>query len=210
MGVLQNLAKSMEPGSEEMETKAEIRKRILGIRTGLSDEEVTSKSESIVQKVIKTPEYREADNILLYADYCREVMTRGIFEDALLHREKIYFPRVDKLTNTMDFFQVISIRQLDRGYKDILEPREDVRTRYKFLPREDTLAILPGVAFDTSGYRIGYGKGFYDRFLASRRQLSTMALAYSCQIIDEIPRDEHDIKMDKIVTEEIIYSFLRI
>ena len=57
MGVLQNLAKSMEPGSEEMETKAEIRKRILGIRTGLSDEEVTSKSESIVQKVIKTPEY---------------------------------------------------------------------------------------------------------------------------------------------------------
>lgn len=143
-----------------METKAEIRKRILGIRTGLSDEEVTSKSESIVQKVIKTPEYREADNILLYADYCREVMTRGIFEDALLHRKKIYFPRVDKLTNTMDFFQVISIRQLDRGYKDILEPREDVRTRYKFLPREDTLAILPGVAFDTSGYRIGYGKGF--------------------------------------------------
>lgn len=88
-----------------METKAEIRKRILGIRTGLSDEEVTSKSESIVQKVIKTPEYREADNILLYADYCREVMTRGIFEDALLHRKKIYFPRVDKLTNTMDFFR---------------------------------------------------------------------------------------------------------
>lgn len=193
-----------------METKSEIRKRILEVRKGLTDEEAALKSEAIVQKVIKTPEYKEADNILLYADYCREVMTRGIFEDALRHRKRIYFPRVDKLTNTMEFYQVISIRQLERGYMDILEPREDNHMRYQFQPREDTLVILPGVAFDTSGYRIGYGKGFYDRFLANRRQLSTIALAYSCQIIDEIPKDEYDIKMDKIVTEEIIYSFLRI
>ncbi len=193
-----------------METKAEIRKRILETRKKLTDDEAASKSAAIVQKVIKTPEYREADNILLYADYCREVMTRGIFEDSLLHRKRIYFPRVDKMTNTMEFYQVISIRQLVRGYMDILEPREDIQARYKFQPREDTLAILPGVAFDTSGYRVGYGKGFYDRFLENRRQLSTMALAYACQIVDEIPRAEHDIKMDKIVTEEIIYSFLRI
>lgn len=193
-----------------METKAEIRKRILEVRKGLTDEEAASKSGAIVQKVIKTPEYREADNILLYADYCREVMTRGIFEDALLHRKKIFFPRVDSLTNTMAFYQVISVRQLGRGYRDILEPKEDIRSRYRFQPKEDTLVILPGVAFDTSGYRIGYGKGFYDRFLADRRQLSTMALAYACQIVDEIPKDAHDIKMDKIVTEEIIYSFLRI
>ena len=116
-----------------METKAEIRKRILEVRKGLSDEEIAAKSEAIIQKVIKTPEYREADNVLLYADYCREVMTRGIFEDALLHRKRIYFPRVDKLTNTMEFYQVISIRQLERGYMDILEPREDLRVRQRIL-----------------------------------------------------------------------------
>lgn len=58
-----------------METKAEIRKRILEVRKGLTDEEAATKSEAIVQKVVKTPEYKEADNILLYADYCREVMT---------------------------------------------------------------------------------------------------------------------------------------
>ncbi|MEZ3515233.1 MAG: 5-formyltetrahydrofolate cyclo-ligase [Lachnospiraceae bacterium] len=193
-----------------METKAEIRKRILEVRKGLTDEEAATKSEAIVQKVVKTPEYKEADNILLYADYCREVMTRGIFEDALLHRKRIYFPKVDKMTNTMEFYQIISLRQLERGYMDILEPREDMKMRYKFQPKEDTLAVLPGVAFDTSGYRLGYGKGFYDKFLANRRQISTMALAFACQIIDEIPRDAYDIKMDKIVTEEIIYSFLRI
>ncbi len=193
-----------------METKAEIRKRILEVRKGLTDEEAATKSEAIVQKVVKTPEYKEADNILLYADYCREVMTRGIFEDALLHRKRIYFPKVDKMTNTMEFYQIISLRQLERGYMDILEPREDMKMRYKFQPKEDTLAVLPGVAFDISGYRLGYGKGFYDKFLANRRQISTMALAFACQIVDEIPRDMYDIKMDKIVTEEIIYSFLRI
>lgn len=193
-----------------METKAEIRKRILEIRQGMTDEEIAAKSEAIVQKVVKTPEYREANNVLLYADYCQEVVTRGIFEDALLHRKKIFFPKVDKMTNTMEFYQTISIRQLERGYMNILEPIEDIKMRYKFQPKEDTLAVLPGVAFDTSGYRLGYGKGFYDKFLASRRQISTMALAFACQIVDEIPRDTHDIKMDKIVTEEIIYSFLRI
>lgn len=193
-----------------METKAEIRKRILEVRKGLTDDEVMSKSEAIVQKVIKTPEYEEADNILLYADYCREVMTRGIFDDAILRKKRVYFPRADKLTNTMEFYQIVSVRQLERGYMDILEPKEDIRFCYKFRPKEDTLAILPGVAFDIAGYRIGYGKGFYDRYLVNKRQLSTMALAYACQIVDEIPRDEHDIRMDKIVTEEIIYSFLRI
>ncbi|MBO5033870.1 MAG: 5-formyltetrahydrofolate cyclo-ligase [Lachnospiraceae bacterium] len=193
-----------------METKAEIRKRILEVRKGLSDEEASSKSAAIVQKVMKTPEYEEADNILLYADYCHEVMTRGIFEDAILRKKRVYFPKSDNLTNTMEFYQVVSVRQLEKGYRGIPEPREDTQLRYKFYPKEDTLIIMPGVAFDTSGYRIGYGKGFYDRYLVNKRQLSTMALAYACQIVDEIPKDVHDIKMDKIVTEEIIYSFLRI
>lgn len=92
----------------------------------------------------------------------------------------------------------------------IPEPKENMQLCYKFNPDEDTLVILPGVAFDTRGFRLGYGKGFYDKFLSSIWQLSTMALAFACQIVDEMPDEEHDIKMDKIVTEEIIYSFLRI
>lgn len=193
-----------------MESKAEIRKRILEARKQLTEEEVAAKSEAIVQKVIKTPEYEEADNILLYADCNHEVMTRGIFEDAILHKKRVYFPKSDRLTNTMEFYQVVSVKQLEKGFMGILEPREDIHSRYRFHTREDTLIIVPGVAFDTSGYRIGYGKGFYDRYLVNKRQISTMALAYACQIVDEIPKDAHDIKMDKIVTEEIIYSFLRI
>ena len=176
-----------------METKAEIRKRILETRTNLTDDEVAAKSEAILQKVLKTPEYMEADNILLYADY-----------------NHVYFPKSDKLTNSMLFFQTVSVKQLEKGFMGIPEPKENMQLCYKFNPDEDTLVILPGVAFDTRGFRLGYGKGFYDKFLSSRRQLSTMALAFACQIVDEMPDEEHDIKMDKIVTEEIIYSFLRI
>ena len=166
-----------------METKAEIRKRILETRTNLTDDEVAAKSEAILQKVLKTPEYMEADNILLYADYNHEVMTRGIFEDAIMRKKRVYFPKSDKLTNSMLFFQTVSVKQLEKGFMGIPEPKENMQLCYKFNPDEDTLVILPGVAFDTRGFRLGYGKGFYDKFLSSRRQLSTMALAFACQIV---------------------------
>lgn len=193
-----------------MESKEEIRKQILAVRGALTEEEIVLKSDAIFQKVLKTPEYEEADNILLYADCRNEVRTRELFEDAVRRRKKVYFPKADGLTNRMDFYQVTAIGQLVQGYKGIWEPRELPASRYRLNRKEDTLIIVPGIAFDISGYRLGYGKGFYDRFLAERRQISTMALAYACQLVDELPHDAHDIRMDKLVTEEIIYSFLRI
>jgi 5-formyltetrahydrofolate cyclo-ligase len=193
-----------------METKKEIRKRMLEIRGNLTHEEIKAKSELIVQKVLQTPEYGESQNILLYADYTNEVQTVKIFEDAIRRGKRVYFPKSDALTNTMEFYRVMSVGQLERGYKGILEPRETESLRYRLNRKEDTLIIVPGVAFDTSGYRLGYGKGFYDKYLSNKRQISTMALSFSEQIVDEIPHDTYDIKMDKIVTEEIIYSFLRI
>jgi 5-formyltetrahydrofolate cyclo-ligase len=194
-----------------MESKIEIRRRMLENRNNMTDEEIKSKSELIVQKVLLTPEYIESQNILLYADYGNEVETGKIFEDAIKHGKRVFYPKADALTNTMEFYRVLSLSQLVSGYKGIKEPREVESLRYRLNRKEDTLIIVPGVAFDISGYRIGYGKGFYDRYLANRRQMSTIALAFSNQIIDEIPHDNtYDIKMDKIATEEIIYSFLRI
>ncbi len=193
-----------------METKSEIRKRILAMRSNLSDEDFNKKSGIIVQKVLQTAEYKEAVNILLYADYCREVMTRGIFDDAVLHKKMVYLPKVDTLTNTMEFYRVTSTSQLARGYKGIPEPEENLKNIYRLDKNEDTLAVIPGVAFDTQGYRLGYGKGFYDKYLSNKRQISTIALAFSCQILDELPHEAHDIKMDKVVTEEIIIHTLRV
>ena len=110
----------------------------------------------------------------------------------------------------MEFYQVVSIKQLESGYKGIKEPVVNERYLYRFERSEDTLVIVPGVAFDANGYRVGYGKGFYDRFLKDKRQMTVIGLCFSGQLVEEIPHDEHDIKMDKIITEEIQYSFLRV
>lgn len=195
--------------SYPMETKEQIRKRIIQDRNQMPSEDVAKKSSMIAQKVLKTPEYEEAHNILLYADYRHEVMTREIFDDAVLRKKKVYFPK-SNADCTMDFYQVVSVKQLESGYKGIKEPVADERYLYQHNRKEDTLIIVPGVAFDMNGYRVGYGKGFYDRFLQDKRQMTVMGLCFSSQIVEEIPHDQYDIRMDKIVTEEIIYSFLRV
>lgn len=192
-----------------METKEQSRKRIIQIRNQMTSEEVAQKSSLIAKKVLKTPEYEEADNILLYADYRHEVMTREIFDDAVLHKKKVFFPKSNN-DGTMNFYQVISVKQLESGYKGIKEPAADERYLYRFLRNEDTLIIVPGVVFDTKGYRVGYGRGFYDRFLQDKRQLTAIGLCFSNQVIEELPHDVHDVRMDKIITEEIQYSFLRL
>lgn len=175
----------------------------------MPSEQVSEKSSIIAERVLKTPEYEEADNILLYADYRHEVMTREIFDDAVLHKKKVYFPR-SNADCTMDFYQVISVKQLESGYMGIKEPVVNEEYRYQYNRKEDTLIIVPGVAFDMNGYRVGYGKGFYDRFLKDKRQMTVMGLCFSSQLVEEIPHNQHDIRMDKIVTEEIVYSFLRV
>lgn len=207
---LQILGKNTAVKDTDMKTKQEIRKEILEYRNQITIEDVIQKSQQIVQQVLKTPEYEEADHILLYADYRHEVMTRELFEDALLHKKKVYFPKVSETDCSMEFYQVVSVRQLETGYRGIREPKAEEETRYTFRKEEDTLMIIPGIAFDTEGYRIGYGKGFYDRYLQSRRQMTLMGLAFAGQIVEPFAHGEFDVRMDKVVTEEIIYSFLRI
>lgn len=192
-----------------METKEQIRKKIIQGRNQMPSKDVAGKSSMIAKKVLKTPEYEEAHTILLYADYRHEVMTREIFDDAVLRKKKVYFPK-SNTDCTMDFYQVVSVKQLESGYQGIKEPAAEERYRYHYNQKEDTLIIVPGVAFDMKGYRVGYGKGFYDRFLQDKRQLTVMGLCFSNQLVEEIPHEQYDIRMDKIVTEEIIYSFLRI
>ena len=81
---------------------------------------------------------------------------------------------------------------------------------YIYNEKDNTLVIIPGVAFDINGYRIGYGKGYYDRFLTDKPYVNKMGLAYSFQMLEQIPKDTHDQKLDKVVTEELVYTFLRI
>ena len=195
---------------KQMKTKQEIRQEILTFRNQMELSEVTDRSRQIIQQVVRTPEYEEAEHVLLYADYRHEVMTKELFDDAILKKKKVYFPQTCAANCSMEFYQVVSVKQLEKGYKGILEPKAEKSAKYCFHQEEDTLMILPGVAFGTDGYRIGYGKGYYDRYLQDKRQITLMALAFAGQIVEPFEHGQYDVRMDKIVTEKIIYSFLRV
>lgn len=191
-----------------METKKDIRSQYIKKRDNLFPEEITKKSDKILFQLFNMPEYKEAQHILLYADYRNEVATDKLFEDAKKRGKKIYYPKV--FGQEMEFYAVDSLDELRFGYKGIREPQENPIKRFFYKKQDNTIMIVPGVAFDMKGYRVGYGKGYYDKYLSERRMISTFALSYAFQILEHIPSDSYDIKMDKIITEELVYSFLRV
>lgn len=191
-----------------MEKKKDIRKQILKIRDELVTEELARRSEKITKLVCNTQAYKEAGTILLYADYHNEVSTDQLFQDAISKGKKVFYPKV--FGQEMEFYHVKDLSELKFGYKGIREPQENPIKRFFYKKQDNTLMIVPGVAFDTSGFRIGYGKGYYDKYLCNRGMIAKFALAFDFQILEKIPAEECDVKMDKVITEELIYSFLRV
>lgn len=175
--------------------KKEIRKEILAKRNMLSKEEWESKSESIFQKVISHPFFLEAEEIYCYIDYKNEVGTQKIIEKAWELRKKVAVPKI--IGDEMHFFYINSFEEVEEGYCRILEP-----TTKQIAEGKNVLVIMPGAVFDKEHNRIGYGKGFYDRYLEKHPTYHTLALAFLLQFIENIPADTHDKKPEVIITEE--------
>ena len=194
-----------------MESKKEIRKQILQKRDALSLQERMKKSKRIAEFVISAEAFQNSDIVLLFVSYKSEVDVTSIIQEAFKKKKQVYVPKV--IGSEMEFYSISSIDELEEGYYGIKEPKiEDAK---KFIPQEEKIfMLLPGVAFDRNGNRIGYGKGFYDRFLQKLEKnvltsnLCKMAVAFSCQIVDNgrIMGEEHDIIPNYIVTEDEMIS----
>lgn len=195
-----------------METKKELRKEILKKRDALSLPERNQKSQIIVQTIISKQDFQKSEKVLLFSSYKSEVDVSAMIQYALEHKKQVYLPKV--IGSEMEFYKISSISELQDGYCGIKEPIAD--NAKKFIPKKDEtiFVLLPGAVFDKEGGRIGYGKGFYDRFLQNlektvpKSNLCKMAVAFSCQIVDNgrIVKEKHDIVPDSIVTEEGILS----
>lgn len=165
-------------------------------------------SREIVQKFLDLPEYAAAQTVMFYVDVRTEVKTRDFLSVALTHGKKIVVPwcRAD---GELELFWLESMDELSIGMYKILEPRAELRDlpEKKVSPFELDLVMVPGVAFDRSGARMGHGFGYYDKLLEhTRPNTPLIALAFECQLFEEIPTAPHDIFMDKIVTESAIYD----
>ncbi|MDB5334708.1 MAG: putative 5-formyltetrahydrofolate cyclo-ligase [Planctomycetaceae bacterium] len=166
-------------------------------------------SREIVEKFLDLPEYEAAQTVMFYVDVRTEVKTREFLAVALTHGKKIVVPYC--VDGELELFWLQSMDELGLGMYKILEPRAELRG----LPEKQVsafeldLVMVPGVAFDRRGARMGHGFGYYDKLLEhTRPNTQLVALAFECQLFEEIPTADHDIFMDKIVTEAAIYEGL--
>ena len=183
-----------------METKSSIRKRVLALRDGMSREERMIYSRKIADILLGLDAIRQAENILCFAGYKSEVQTTELMEAFLALGKKVYVPRVDG--EEMDFYRISRLSDLQEGYKGIPEPNMACTDIFEGTVSADTVMLMPGAVFAPDGSRIGYGKGFYDRYLAKCDIMNRIALCFSLQLLENIPSDAHDKKASVIVTEK--------
>jgi len=167
--------------------------------------------DEISQRICATfaalPEYAAAKTVLFYVDVRSEVRTRHYLSTALTHGKKIVVPWCND-QGELELFHLESVDELTIGMYRILEPRPELRSppAKQVTPQELDLVMVPGVAFDRTGARMGHGKGYYDKLLQhARHDAPLVALAFECQLFPEIPTAPHDIFMDKIITEKAVY-----
>ncbi len=165
-------------------------------RNTLNSQEISQRSKSIQEFVINSKEFQQAKVVGAYFAFGSEVTTELIIERAKLRGKKIALPRVeeDKIT----FYELLSTRSLMRGRFGIMEPPP-----YGKMTEIDLL-VVPGIAFDKKGNRLGYGKGFYDRLLSGKRTFS-IGLAYSFQLLENLPHNRYDKRLDAIASEDGIH-----
>lgn len=174
-----------------MELKKQIRQQMIKQRKNMSYEEHKQKSSIICNKIINSDKYKKSKIIFCYAGINNEVCLTELIEHALKNNKKIAMPKVEG--KDIDFYYISSIDKLIPGYYNIPEPD----TKYPAL--ESDIIIVPGVAFSKKGERLGYGGGFYDRFLAENN-IYSIGVGYDFQIFDSLPVEAHDIKIDKIIS----------
>lgn len=178
----------------QMTNKKITRNRIREMRLALSEEEVERLSAECVSKVLQFPELMDAKTVCLYMATGNEIDTSAIIRFCLENGKRVAAPRVEG--DSMEFYYFDKAEDLQPGAYDIWEP---VGTEP--VTDEESLVIMPGVAFDLNCNRIGYGMGYYDRYLSKHPKMKRIALAYEFQIVGKIKQEMHDIRPEIIVTE---------
>ena len=177
--------------------KESLRKEILSKRDALSAYDISRLSEAVEKKFFALEEYDSAKKIALYSSVRSEVDTKDIIEKTLASGKEVYLPRVKEDGKGVDFVRVTGLEGFQKSEFGILEPVGDDIVASSDLD----IIVLPGVAFDEKGGRIGYGKGHYDMTLENFKGLK-VAFAFECQIVENIELEPHDVTMDIVVTEE--------
>ena len=187
-------------------SKGEARQQALRSRRTLSKEEVSANSASVARRLMLTPEFAGARTVATYVAKSDEVQTMAIIQSSLEGGKRVLVPRSEPSTSTLVFAEIHSPSELSPGHFGILEPAAG--SPGAKLGDAD-VALVPVVAWDEEGNRIGYGKGYFDRALAAADLPFTMGLAFEIQRAPRLPSSPTDIPLDMVVTERRVLRFGR-
>lgn len=180
--------------------KNELRKKFRSLRDNLNNRAEMDKK--ITRTVLDLDIFRSAETVLLYYPSGSEVSTLEIFSACQLMGKKIAFPLCLDRDGTMDFFIVKGESDFEKGMYGIYEPKKALE---KLADTYDSICFVPGLSFDKRGYRLGYGKGYYDRYLSTFNGIS-VGLCYDSLVTDSLPADCYDKKVSYLITDKKIYN----
>ncbi|WP_353093425.1 5-formyltetrahydrofolate cyclo-ligase [Tissierella praeacuta] len=184
-----------------------LRDKILQKRAELSTENIVKYSNIMEDKLYEMAAYEEAKTIMSFISFSDEVNTHEIIKKSIKNGKSVVVPITIPKTKEMKVSKLLDFSELELGYYNILTPKKEF-TRFVD-PNTIDLILVPGVVFARNGYRVGYGGGYYDRFLSKLdKKVNTIGLAFDLQIVDEVPRDSFDIPVDLIITEKEIINCL--
>src|SRR5262245_11595548 len=194
------------PPTDLAQQKQKIREQAHAARNALPDKDEVSRK--IMARFLALPDYATAKSVMFYVDVRAEVRTRFALPDVLTHGKRIVVPWCND-QGELELFHLTDMNELAVGMYKILEPKPELRSlpEKRLEPEDLDLVMVPGVAFDRTGGRMGHGKGYYDKLLQhARPDAPLVALAFECQFFPAIPVGEHDIFMDKIISEAAVYE----
>ncbi len=175
-----------------MDKKA-LRREIREKKRAMTEEEIVFRSEKLGQLFVQSEAYRKAKTVYGYLPYNQEVRTVPMLEQALREGKRVAVPKI--YGDTMKFLYLDDLSKVEKNDMGIPEPIADI----PMAEDKNALVLMPGLAFTKQGDRMGYGGGFYDRFLAEEPDHPTLALCYDFQMVDSLPTEEFDIPVDTVL-----------
>ena len=173
--------------------KTELRREIRARKRAMTEAEIEERSARLAQLFFASRAYQNAKTIYGYLPYNQAVRTVPMLERALKDGKKVAVPKV--YGDEMKFLYLDDLNAVAKGYAGIPEPIADEPVAHD----ETALVLMPGLAFDPQGHRIGYGGGFYDKFLAAEPNHPTLALCYEFQMLPKLDVEDHDIPVDTVL-----------
>ena len=173
--------------------KKELRRQIRELKRAMTNEQIDAASARLGELFLNCPQYKQAKTIYGYLPYNQEVRTVPMLEQAMKEGKRVAVPKC--YGDEMRFIYMDDLSKVEKGYANIPEPIADDPVA----DDKTALVLMPGMAFTKDGKRMGYGGGFYDKFLASEPDHPTVALCYDFQMVEDLPTEDYDIPVDCVL-----------